>query len=101
MALRSSSLLATSLFALAACTSQQSTPPVESNQLAVRGTAKVLKIDSTLGQMVLVYGVVEAGLKGWSTFAALGPIALGAALLGLFAFIEARVASAPAAFPSS
>ena len=28
----------------------------------------------TLGQMVLVFGVVEAGLKGWSTFAALGPI---------------------------
>ena len=28
----------------------------------------------TIGQMVLVYGVVEAGLKGWDTFAALGPI---------------------------
>ena len=28
----------------------------------------------TIGQMVLVYGVVEAGLKGWGTFAALGPI---------------------------
>ena len=28
----------------------------------------------TIGQMVLVYGVVEAGLKGWSTFDALGPI---------------------------
>jgi EmrB/QacA subfamily drug resistance transporter len=49
----------------------------------------------TLGQMVLVYGVVEAGLKGWSTFAALGPIVLGAALLALFGVIEARVASEP------
>jgi EmrB/QacA subfamily drug resistance transporter len=49
----------------------------------------------TLGQMVLVYGVVEAGLKGWSTFAALGPIALGIALLALFGVIESRVASAP------
>jgi EmrB/QacA subfamily drug resistance transporter len=49
----------------------------------------------TIGQMVLVYGVVEAGLKGWDTFAALGPIALGAALLGIFGLIETRVASAP------
>jgi EmrB/QacA subfamily drug resistance transporter len=49
----------------------------------------------TIGQMVLVYGVVEAGLKGWDTFAALGPIALGAALLGIFGVIETRVASAP------
>jgi EmrB/QacA subfamily drug resistance transporter len=49
----------------------------------------------TIGQMVLVYGVVEAGLKGWATFAALGPIALGAALLALFGVIETRFASAP------
>jgi EmrB/QacA subfamily drug resistance transporter len=49
----------------------------------------------TIGQMVLVYGVVEAGLKGWDTFAALGPIALGVLLLGCFGVIEARVASAP------
>jgi EmrB/QacA subfamily drug resistance transporter len=49
----------------------------------------------TIGQMVLVFGVVEAGLKGWDTFAALGPIALGAALLGIFGVIETRVASAP------
>jgi EmrB/QacA subfamily drug resistance transporter len=49
----------------------------------------------TVGQMVLVYGVVEAGLKGWDTFAALGPIALGAVLLGCFGAIETRVASDP------
>ncbi len=49
----------------------------------------------TVGQMVLVYGVVEAGLKGWDTFAALGPIALGVVLLGCFGVIESRVASAP------
>jgi EmrB/QacA subfamily drug resistance transporter len=49
----------------------------------------------TLGQMVLVYGVVEAGLKGWGTFAALGPIALGVVLLGVFGLIETRFASAP------
>jgi EmrB/QacA subfamily drug resistance transporter len=49
----------------------------------------------TIGQMVLVYGVVEAGLKGWDTFAALGPIVLGLVLLGSFGLIETRVASAP------
>jgi EmrB/QacA subfamily drug resistance transporter len=49
----------------------------------------------TFGQMVLVYGVVEAGLKGWDTFAALGPIIAGVALLVVFGVIEARVASAP------
>ena len=49
----------------------------------------------TLGQMVLVYGVVEAGLKGWSTFAALGPIVFGVLLLVAFGVIEARIAKAP------
>ena len=49
----------------------------------------------TIGQMILVYGVVEAGLKGWDTFAALGPIVLGVVLLGLFGVIETRVASTP------
>ena len=49
----------------------------------------------TIGQMVLVYGVVEAGLKGWGTLDALGPIAVGLVLLGAFGLIEARVASAP------
>ncbi|HEV2974838.1 MAG TPA: MFS transporter [Solirubrobacteraceae bacterium] len=49
----------------------------------------------TIGQMVLVYGVVEAGLKGWGTFAALAPIALGLVLLAAFGVIESRVAKAP------
>jgi EmrB/QacA subfamily drug resistance transporter len=49
----------------------------------------------TIGQMVLVYGVVEAGLKGWGTLAALGPIVGGLLLLGIFGQIETRVASAP------
>ena len=40
--------------------------------------------------MILVYGVVEAGLKGWDTFDAIGPIVLGLVLLGLFGFIETR-----------
>ena len=49
----------------------------------------------TLGQVVLVFGVVEAGLKGWSTFEALGPIVAGIVLLGAFGYIETRVASDP------
>jgi EmrB/QacA subfamily drug resistance transporter len=49
----------------------------------------------TIGQMVLVYGVVEAGLAGWDTFAALGPIAGGLILLAAFGVIESRLASAP------
>ena len=49
----------------------------------------------TIGQMVLVFGVVEAGLKGWDTLAALGPIAGGIALLAVFGVIETRVASEP------
>jgi EmrB/QacA subfamily drug resistance transporter len=49
----------------------------------------------TLGQMVLVYGVVEAGLAGWDTLAALAPILGGIALLAVFGVIEARLASEP------
>jgi EmrB/QacA subfamily drug resistance transporter len=49
----------------------------------------------TIGQMVLVFGVVEAGLKGWDTLAALGPIIGGIALLAVFGVIETRLASEP------
>src|ERR1700691_234083 len=49
----------------------------------------------TIGQMVLVYGIVEAGLAGLGTFAALGPIVAGIALLVVFGVIEARGASEP------
>jgi len=49
----------------------------------------------TIGQMVLVYGVVEAGLAGWHAFAALGPIILGIVLLAVFGVVETRVASSP------
>jgi EmrB/QacA subfamily drug resistance transporter len=49
----------------------------------------------TLGQMVLVYGVVEAGLRGWHAGLALGPILAGLALLGVFCVIETRFASDP------
>jgi EmrB/QacA subfamily drug resistance transporter len=49
----------------------------------------------TLGQMVLVYGVVQAGLRGWHAALALGPILFGLALLVAFSVIEARVAKDP------
>ncbi|MGH2902145.1 MAG: MFS transporter [Solirubrobacteraceae bacterium] len=49
----------------------------------------------TIGQMVLVFGIVEAGLAGLGTFAALGPIVAGIALLGVFGVIEVRLAAEP------
>jgi EmrB/QacA subfamily drug resistance transporter len=49
----------------------------------------------TIGQIVLVYGIVEAGLAGLDTFAALGPIVAGLVLLAVFGVIEARLASEP------
>jgi EmrB/QacA subfamily drug resistance transporter len=52
-------------------------------------------VSLTLGQMVLVFGVVKAGTDGWHSAAALGPIIAGIALLGLFGVVETRVAKEP------
>jgi EmrB/QacA subfamily drug resistance transporter len=52
-------------------------------------------ITLTLGQMVLIYGVVQASTDGWSAPSALIPILAGIAILAAFAFIEARIASSP------
>jgi EmrB/QacA subfamily drug resistance transporter len=49
----------------------------------------------TIGQIVLVFGIVEAGLAGLDTFAALGPIVAGLILLAVFGVIEVRFASEP------
>ncbi|HEX4279244.1 MAG TPA: MFS transporter [Solirubrobacteraceae bacterium] len=49
----------------------------------------------TVGQMVLVYGVVQAGLRSWHSGQALIPILVGLALLALFNLIEVRWASDP------
>jgi EmrB/QacA subfamily drug resistance transporter len=49
----------------------------------------------TIGQMVLVYGVVQAGLRGWHAAEAVGPIIGGLVLIGVFCVIEVRIASAP------
>lgn len=49
----------------------------------------------TIGQIVLVYGVVRAGIVGWLTAEALIPIIVGLVLLMAFNVIEARFAKAP------
>ena len=49
----------------------------------------------TLGQVVLVYGVVEAGLAGWTSAKALVPIGIGIVLLAAFGVVESRIAEAP------
>ncbi len=49
----------------------------------------------TLGQMVLVYGVVKAGTYGVFNAHALIPILVGIVLLVMFGVIEARFAKAP------
>ena len=45
--------------------------------------------------MVLVYGVVQAGLRSWHSGQALIPILVGLGLLALFGLIESRWASDP------
>ena len=49
----------------------------------------------TAGMVLLTYGISGTRAHGWGTAATLAPIAAGAALLGLFALIEARLAGAP------
>jgi EmrB/QacA subfamily drug resistance transporter len=49
----------------------------------------------TVGQIVLVFGIVEAGLAGLDTFAALGPIIGGLIVLAAFGVIEVRFAREP------
>ncbi|TMK25977.1 MAG: MFS transporter, partial [Actinobacteria bacterium] len=49
----------------------------------------------TIGLLALVYGIVTAGSRGWGSLQALGPIALGLALLGAFVLVESRLAAAP------
>jgi EmrB/QacA subfamily drug resistance transporter len=49
----------------------------------------------TGGLLALVFGIVRAGVAGWGSAEALGPIVLGLALLAAFFVIEARFASAP------
>ncbi|MET1076249.1 MAG: MFS transporter [Umezawaea sp.] len=54
----------------------------------------------TLGLLAIVYGLTTAGEKSWSDPTALGSLAIGAALLVVFWFVEKRVDSplVPVAF---
>src|SRR3984957_8369690 len=47
-------------------------------------------ITSTLGMVGIVFGLVEAGPRGWSSLITVGSLAVGALLLGLFVRIETR-----------
>lgn len=49
----------------------------------------------TAGLSVLTYGIVRSDTSGWGSVGVLGPIGVGLALLGLFTFVEGRVARAP------
>ncbi len=49
----------------------------------------------TLGTLVVVYGIVETGVVGWSSPGAVVPIVLGVVLLSIFCLVEARFAVAP------
>jgi EmrB/QacA subfamily drug resistance transporter len=49
----------------------------------------------TGGLLAVVYGIVSAASHGWGSFAALGPIVLGLALLAVFVVIERNFATAP------
>lgn len=52
-------------------------------------------ITVTAGLASFVLGVGQAEAYGWATWASWGPLLTGVVLLGVFLFIEARVASAP------
>jgi EmrB/QacA subfamily drug resistance transporter len=52
-------------------------------------------ITLTVGQIILVYGVIEAGIVSWHAAGALIPILLGFGILMLFNVIEIRWAKAP------
>src|SRR5271169_2362747 len=49
----------------------------------------------TLGLIVAVYGIVRSESLGWGSAGVLGPLALAAALLALFALVEGRFAPSP------
>jgi EmrB/QacA subfamily drug resistance transporter len=49
----------------------------------------------TIGQIVLVYGIVEAGIVSWQAAQALIPILIGLGVLVAFNVIEVRFAKAP------
>jgi EmrB/QacA subfamily drug resistance transporter len=63
------------------------------------GAAKTFDIAGavtlTLGQIVLVYGIVNGGQYGWTSPRTLIPIVIGLVILGVFTVIEAKFAKEP------
>jgi EmrB/QacA subfamily drug resistance transporter len=49
----------------------------------------------TGGLTAIVYGIVRTDTLGWGSLGVLGPLALGIALLGLFALVEGKLAADP------
>jgi EmrB/QacA subfamily drug resistance transporter len=47
-------------------------------------------LTSTLGMVGIVFGLVEAGARGWSSLVTIGSLAIGVFLLGVFVRIERR-----------
>ena len=47
-------------------------------------------VTSTLGMVGIVFGLVEAGTRGWTSLLTIGSLAVGALLLGVFVRIETR-----------
>jgi EmrB/QacA subfamily drug resistance transporter len=59
--------------------------PRRSGQLDLSGA-----LLSTLGMVLLVYGLVQVAQDGWGALGSLGPLVAGAVLLALFLLAEAR-----------
>jgi EmrB/QacA subfamily drug resistance transporter len=69
--------------------------PEHRRERGERGFDLAGALSMTTGLLALVYGIVSAGSAGWGSLDALGPIALGVALLGTFVVLESRIAAAP------
>jgi EmrB/QacA subfamily drug resistance transporter len=70
--------------------------PADSPRQAARSHFDALgAVLVTAGLTSLVFGIVRTDVLSWGSPGVLGPIALAAALIGAFVFVEARVAERP------
>ena len=56
-------------------------------------------VSSSAGLVALMYGLVQAGEQGWGDMAAIGPVAVGLAILALFVAWESRLGRRPGGQP--